>query len=73
MELVSWLGNRIKISTGASGTDRRDLLLGQSSGYVTSNACGLLEELSEPEEAMTRRPKGRQRNRGAKGRSLNSC
>ena len=29
---------------------------------------GLLEELSEPEEEMTRRTKGRQGNRGTKGR-----
>jgi hypothetical protein len=30
---------------------------------------GLLEELSAAEEAMTRKPKGRQENRGTKRRS----
>jgi hypothetical protein len=34
---------------------------------VPESHGGLLEELSEPAEEMTRKPKVRQRNRGAKG------
>jgi hypothetical protein len=46
--------------------DRRDSLLWQSSGMLPGSHGGLLEELRKPDEEMTRKPKGRQGNRGAK-------
>jgi len=58
---------RIKVSTDASGTHRDNLLLWQSSGYGYQDRMGgLLEEPSNPKEEITRKPKGRQGNDGAK-------
>ena len=51
-ELASSTKYRVKVSTGASGTNRRDLLLWQSSGYGYQDRMGFLEEPSEPEEGM---------------------
>jgi len=46
------------------------LLLYPASGYgYQDRAGGLLEELREPEEAMTRKPERQEGNRGAKRRS----
>jgi hypothetical protein len=64
---------RVKVSTGASHMDRHDSLVWQSSGMVPKSHGGLLEERSEPAEEMTRKPKVRQGNRGAKGLNFLLC
>jgi hypothetical protein len=66
-ELASSTEYRVKVSTGASGTECRDLLLWQSS---IPGSHGVLEERSEPQEGMTRIPKGRQGIRCAKKKDL---
>jgi hypothetical protein len=63
---------RVKVFTGAFA-NRRDLLLWQFPGYGSRIASGLLEGVSEPEEEMARKARGRQGNRGAKSMVSNFC
>ena len=63
---------RIKVSSGASGMGAATVALAIFGLRYQDRIGGLLEELSEPEEEMTRKANGSQGNRGAK-KSGNFC
>ena len=65
IELARQLGISHRSSTGASGVERRDILLRQSWVIVSESHEGLLQE-REPEEELTRKPKVEQGDGGAK-------